>query len=109
VELQNIDPQIFKNEYGKLPGVKVVSMSSHILEIGSAVERYIKTSDQLDSIGASSVSVDEAFISDIKSEFLAGRNFSNNKLKNSRLIIVNEEFVKRLNLKEPVVAIDRSS
>ena len=52
VELQNIDLQIFKSEYRKLSSVKRISMSSHLLGIGSAAERYIKTADQLDSIGA---------------------------------------------------------
>ena len=43
VDLQNVDPQIFKNEFEKLPAVQRISMSSHILGIGSAAERYMKT------------------------------------------------------------------
>jgi len=108
VELQNIEPQLFKSEYGKLPSVQRISMSSHILGIGSAAERYMKTSDQLDSIAASSISVDEAFISNMKLELLAGRDFNNNKLENSRLIIVNEEFANKLNLKDLSAALDKT-
>jgi len=108
VELQNIDPQIFKSEYGKLSSVKRISMSSHILGIGSTAERYIKTSDQLDSIGASSISIDNAFISNMELELIAGRDFSQKRLENARLIIVNEEFIKTLNLKNPSAALDKS-
>ncbi|HEX9958341.1 MAG TPA: ABC transporter permease, partial [Fibrella sp.] len=108
VELQNVDPQKFKNEYGKLAPVQRISMSSHILGIGSTPERHIKLSHQADSIAASSISIDEAFISSMKLELLAGRDFSNRAAENSRLILVNEDFVKKLNLKDAFAAIDRS-
>lgn len=107
VDLQNIDPQIFKNEFQKLPGVQRISMSSHILGIGTAAERYMKTSDRFDSIAVSSMSVDDAFISNMKLSFLAGKGFSGNSPENSRFIIVNEEFVKALHLEEPAAAINR--
>jgi ABC-type antimicrobial peptide transport system permease subunit len=108
VELQNIDPQLFKNEYGKLSSVQGISLSSHILGIGSAAERHIKISHQVDSIQASSISVNEAFLSNMKLKLLAGRDFSENTLENSRHIIVNEEFAKKLNPKDPFDAMDRS-
>jgi len=106
VNLQNVDPQIFKNEFQKLPKVQRISLSSHILGIGSAAERFMKTTDRLDSIAITSMSVDDAFISNMKLSFLAGNNFSQNKSDNSRFIIVNEEFVKVLHLKEPSAAIN---
>ncbi len=53
------------------------------------------------------MSVDEAFISNMKLTLLAGRDFGQDKSENSRFIIVNEEFVKALNLKEPSAAINR--
>jgi len=81
-------------------------LSSHILGIGSAAERFMKTTDRLDSIAVTSMSVDDAFISNMKLSFLAGNNFSQNKSDNSRFIIVNEEFVKALHLKEPSAAIN---
>jgi putative ABC transport system permease protein len=106
VDLQNVDPQIFKNEFQKLPGVQRVSMSSHILGIGTAAERYIKTTGRFDSIAVTSMSVDDAFISNMKLSFLAGGNFSQNQSEHSGLIIVNEEFTKALQLKEPSAAIN---
>jgi putative ABC transport system permease protein len=108
VDLQHIDPQRFKNEFGQLSSVKRISLSSHILGIESAPEQSIKTSTQADSIQASSISIDEAFISNMKLTLLAGRDFGRNATENARLILVNEEFVKRVNLKNPSAAINQS-
>ncbi|WP_336514581.1 ABC transporter permease [Pollutibacter soli] len=105
--LQNLDPQIFKNEFQKLPMVQRVSLSSHILGIGTSAERYIKTADGLDSVMVNSMSVDDAFISNVQLPFLAGNNFSGNASDKSRFIIVNEEFVKALHLNEPAAAINK--
>ncbi|MPR37283.1 ABC transporter permease [Salmonirosea aquatica] len=108
VELQNVDPQIFKNEYGKLSSVQRISASSHILGVGSAPEHFIKISHQVDSVETSSMSVDEAFIPNMGLELLAGRNFTANAPENTRLIVVNEEFAKKLELKNPWAATGRS-
>ncbi len=106
VDLQNVNPQVFKNEFQKLPVVKHISMSSHILGIGSAAERYLKTPDRFDSIAVSSMSVDDAFITNMKLTFVAGRDFSRNNPENARFIIVNEAFVTSLKLQEPSEAIN---
>ena len=108
VELQNVDPQLFKNEYKTLSSVQRISMSSHILGVGVAPERFIKLAHQVDSLETFSMSVDEAFLSNMNLELLAGRNFTANPLENSRLIIVNEEFAKKLNQKKPVAALGRT-
>lgn len=108
VELQNVNPQIFKHEYGKLPSVQTVSMSSHILGIGAAPEQKIKISFQEDSLEALSIAIDEAFISNMKLELLAGRSFSNNAQENAHLIVVNEEFAKELNPQNPLATIGSS-
>ncbi|WP_210465020.1 ABC transporter permease [Rufibacter roseolus] len=107
VELQNVDPQIFKNEYGKVPSVKRISMSSHLLGIEPGPERQLQFLHQEDSIGAFSISVDEAFISNMKLKLLAGNDFTQDKAGNAKQIIVNEEFVKKLKLTEPSAAIGR--
>lgn len=107
VELQNMDPQRFKTEFEKLPGVNRISMSSHVLGLGTANKRYIKTKGEFDSIAVTSMSVDEAFITNMKLTLLAGRDFGSDKSEDSRFIIVNEEFAKVLNLKEPSAAINK--
>ncbi|HTE23630.1 ABC transporter permease [Flavitalea sp.] len=108
VDLQNIDPQIFANEYSKLSPVKKISLSSHVLGIGAAPEQYVKVSQGVDSLKTSSISINEAFISNMKLELLAGKDFSNNANENARHIIINEELAKILNPKDPFAAIDRS-
>ena len=108
VGLQNVDPQRFKNEFSKIPSVQKISMSSHILGTGSAANRFVKTIDHLDSIAVPSMSVDDNFISNMKLDLLSGKNFSSNHQENSRMIIVNEEFVKRLNLEDPFTALEKS-
>jgi len=108
VNLQNIDPQRFKNEFSKISSVQKISMSSHILGTGSTAKRFVRTADQLDSIEVSSMAVDDNFISNMKLDLLSGKNFSNNQQENSRMIIVNEEFVNRFNLKDPFTALDKS-
>jgi putative ABC transport system permease protein len=108
VNLQNVDQQLFKNEFSKLPSVQKISMSSHILGTGAATNRFVKAANQIDSIPVSSMSVDENFISNAKLELLAGNNFSGNNTQSARSIIVNEEFVKRLNLADPFTALDKT-
>ncbi|MHA4847594.1 ABC transporter permease [Flavitalea antarctica] len=108
VELQNIDPQIFVNEYSKLSPVKKVSLSSHVLGIGSAPEQFVKVSHGVDSIEASSIAINEAFISNMKLELLAGSDFSSKASENARQIIINEELAKMLSPRDPFAAIDRS-
>lgn len=108
VELQNLDPQIFKNEYTKLPAVRRVSMSSHVLGTGSFSERYLRLANSLDSVKVSTISVDEDFISNLKLKLLAGKDFSPEKAANNQSIIVNEEFVRKLKMGDPVAAIEQT-
>lgn len=105
VDLQNIDQQIFKNEFEKIPGVKRISMSSHVLGIETEAERFIKSSNGFDSIPVTSMSVDESFIPNMELTLIAGRGFGGNKSDNAGFIIVNEEFVKALKI-QPAAAIN---
>jgi putative ABC transport system permease protein len=105
VDLQNADPQIFKNEFEKMSAVKRISMSSHVLGLETDNERYIKLANGFDSIAVTSMSVDESFITNMELTLLAGRDFGKNKSDNAGFIIVNEEFVKALKM-EPGAAIN---
>ncbi|RYY22790.1 MAG: ABC transporter permease [Chitinophagaceae bacterium] len=108
VDLQNIDPQIFTNEYGKLSPVKTVSLSSHVLGVGAAPEQFVKVAHGGDSLKTSSISINEAFIANMKLELLAGSDFSTNVNENARHIIINEVLAKTLSPKDPFAAIDKS-
>lgn len=107
VNLQNVDQQLFKNEFAKLPSVQKISMSSHILGTGATTHRFVKMSNGIDSMPVLSMSVDENFIPNTRLNLIAGKDFSNNTFQNVRSIIVNEEFVKRLNLKDPFTALGK--
>lgn len=108
VNLQNVNQQRFKNEFGKLSSVQTISMSSHILGTGSVAKQYVKVEGAQDSIDVSSMSVDENFISKMKLDLLAGNNFSSQATQYARSIIVNEEFVKRLHFKNAFSAINKA-
>jgi len=108
VELQGVDQQIFIHEFGKVNSIQEISMSSHLLGIAPAPQKYIKTFDLTDSIQAASISINESFISNLKLELLSGRDFGDNEFENSRLIIVNEEFMKTLYAKDSLGAMDQS-
>ena len=106
VKLQNVDPHIFSNEFGKLSTVQGLSMSSHILGLGHTSTRYIMMPDQLDSIDAASISIDANFISNMGLTLLAGKNFSDRAPENAHIIIANEELIKKLRISDPLAAID---
>lgn len=108
VEIQNMDPQLFKNEYGKLSSVEGISMSSHLMGIGSTHTEYLENAEGTDSIGTSYISVDENFIPNLKLKLLAGQNFDADPGKNSSFIIVNEKFIKELDIEEPSMAIHKT-
>jgi len=107
-ELRNVNPQRFQTEYEKLSSVQRISMSSHILGLGYASSRYIIQPNQTDSVEASSISIDEHFIANLELKLLAGKDFSDHVSENTRAIIVNEELVKKLNIADPMSAINKS-
>lgn len=107
VELQHLDPQILKNEFGKLSSIEDISLSSHLVGIGSPPTNYLKNTGGTDSIAASYVSIDEKFIPNLNLKLLAGQNFSADPKQNTSSIIVNEELLKILNISDPSMAINK--
>lgn len=96
VDLQRADPQLVKNEFGKLSSVSAISMSSQPLGTGSLPVQYVKRAGNSDSIKVSTISVDEYFIANMGLHLVMGRNFMNDAGINSQSIIINEEFAKNL-------------
>jgi putative ABC transport system permease protein len=107
VNLQQAAPQLVKNEFGKLSFTHTISMSSHALGAGSVPKIFVTRPEKSDSIETSMMSVDENFIPNIGLHIVRGRNFSNNVNENSRFIIINEEFAKKLSPDDPHGAIDQ--
>jgi len=96
VDLQQTDPQLVKNEFGKLSFVALISMSSHPLGAGKVPGLHVKRVASPDSIDASTMAIDENFITNMGLHLVLGRSFTNNAGENSRLIIINEVFAKKL-------------
>jgi putative ABC transport system permease protein len=107
VDLQQADPQLLKNEFGKLSFVQAVSMSSHALGAGPAPTSYVSQAEKSDSIETSTMSVDENFIHNMGLNLVRGRNFTSDSIQNSRLIIINEVFAKKLSPDDAYGAIDQ--
>jgi ABC-type antimicrobial peptide transport system permease subunit len=108
VELQDVNQDRFRNEFGKLSSVQRISMSSHVPGLGSMSSRYVMQANQPDSVKAAALSIDNNFISNIELKLLAGNDFSDHTSENLHSIIVNEEFVKDLGFADPADAINNS-
>lgn len=107
VDLQQADPQLVKNEFGKLSFVPLVSMSSHPLGAGDVPGLHVKRVVNADSIAASRMAIDENFITNMGLDLVLGRNFSNDAGQNLRWIIINEVFAKSLSPGDASGAIDQ--
>lgn len=107
VDLQQADPQLVKNEFGKLSFVSLISMSSHPLGAGNVPGLYVKRVANSDSINTSMMAIDENFITNMGLHLVVGRNFTNDAGENARLIIINEVFAKNLSPDDASRAIDQ--
>jgi putative ABC transport system permease protein len=107
IDLQQTDPQLVKNEFGKLSFAQEISMSSHALGAGPVPELYVRQADKPDSIATGMMSVDENFIHNMGLHLVRGKNFSSDSTQNSRLIIINEVFAKKLSSNDPYDAIEQ--
>jgi len=107
VDLQQADPQLVRNEFGKLSFVPLISMSSHLLGAGSVPPLHVKQVAHPDSIDASRIAIDENFITNMGLRLVVGRNFTGDAGENSRLIIINEVLAKKLSPKDASGAIDQ--
>lgn len=107
VDLQQANPQLVKNEFGKLSFAQTISMSSHALGAGTVPDLYVKQADKSDSIETSMMSIDENFIPNMGLTLVRGRNFTNDSSGNSRLIIINEVFAQKLSPDDAYGAIDQ--
>ncbi len=106
VELQGVDPRLFKNEFTKLSPIQSLSMSSGVIGTSSGENTWLKA-DAEDSIEVAQMFVDHNYISNMNLELLAGKNFIEDPASKN-YVIVNEVFLKTLQLPEPAAAIDKT-
>lgn len=97
--------KILKQEIKQLPGVLNATLSSY-LPTGEERSMTALFPDQVIDIKKIMLTgfwpVDEDYIKTLGIQLIAGRNFSNQMATDSSAIIVNEAFVKQLNVKDPL-------
>ncbi|RAW00338.1 ABC transporter permease [Pseudochryseolinea flava] len=103
VELKDVDPQIFKNEFSRLSSIESVSMSSGILGTAATANEWVRR-DASDSVEVSSMSVDQYFIQNMELSLLAGKTFADAESVQEQNVIVNEEFLKTFRIADPSAA-----
>ncbi len=107
VQLRGVDPQIFRNEFEKIPEVSSISMSSSFPGSWMAEDTYVHKPGQLDSLSIFQMFIDQQYIDNMRLELLAGRNFPEHMSKNEEYIIVNEQFLVSFDLKNPSDALEQ--
>lgn len=107
VELQGMKPELVKSEFANINGVKELSMSSGILG-SNGVDVATGQFENGDSAQFHQLFIDEDFIANLDLELLAGNDFGEDMLRNSRSAIINENFLGLLNVKSPHDAIGKT-
>jgi putative ABC transport system permease protein len=100
VELQGVDPQVFRNEFGKLASVQAISMSSHVLGTSSTGRDWIRNAELTDSVEAFQMSVDENYLLNFHLSLVAGKNFGESDALNRKSVIINEALLQDLHIRD---------
>jgi ABC-type antimicrobial peptide transport system permease subunit len=108
VELQGTDVAVFRNEFSRLASVETLSMSSHILGASASSSTWVKEADATDSVEVFQMYADHNYLANLGLSLLAGKNFPDDPADASRLVIVNEEFLKTFRISDPAAAVGRA-
>jgi ABC-type antimicrobial peptide transport system permease subunit len=103
VDLYQVNPEVVKNEFSKLPFVQKVSMSSGILGHG-VPSTWASLEDSKDSVMVFQMFVDGNFIANTGVELLAGKTFEDSK-NGETSVIINETLMKRFSFAGPSEAL----
>ena len=95
VELQRVDPAVFKSEFSRLSSVQALSMSSGILGLSYSGTQVRKQAGA-DSLEVFQLFVDPDYVGNMGLQLLAGRNFPNTPSQQEQHLLVNEEFLRAL-------------
>ncbi len=106
VDLYQVNPEIVRNEFSKLPFVQEVSFSSSTMGHGVPAT-WSSLEGSTDSLETFFMYVDGNFIDNMDLKLLAGKTFDNtSKVENS--LIINETMMKRLSFAGPSERLDNS-
>ena len=100
---------LLENEYAKMPEVLKTSKSSMVLGVGGATMGFVESEGRGNSIRILVNEIDEKYLDMHEFELLAGSGFMIplKEGENQKYIVVNEEFLKGLNLGSPEEAIGK--
>lgn len=107
VELKNVNPEILKTEFSKIPAVQSVSLSSGTLGL-FAPATWAILPESGDSVEVSQLFVDTDFIKNFNLQFLAGDNFPVAPFTQEQFLIVNEKFLESAKIANPASAIGKT-
>ena len=107
VELQGVDPVIFKSEFSRLSAVQNLSMSSGIMGLSYSSTHVYDQADA-DSLEVFQLFVDPDYVGNMELQLLAGRNFPNTPSQQEQFILINEEFLRAWQITSPIDAIGKT-
>ena len=108
VELQGVDPDIFRNEFSKLSSVQSVSMSSGIMGASSGTPVWIQNPEKKDSTEVFQMFVDHNYLANLNLKLAAGNTFPDQQEDTEHYIVVNEQFLKKFEIANPAEALEKS-
>lgn len=108
VELQGIDPHLFRTEFEKLSDVEAISMSSYVPGTAAPSKQWIKDIQLSDSVNVAEMYIDHNFIRNLGLTLIIGQQYSENPNVNKDRVIVNEEFLKTFKIPDAASALNQT-
>jgi putative ABC transport system permease protein len=108
IELQEVHPDRFRNEFSKLAAVQDISMSSTVLGTSYPDLFWVKQDGQVDSVEVFGMSIDQHYLGNFGLPLVTGADFGDAPGEQKDQIIVNEEFLRVFNLGTPIEAIGKT-
>ncbi len=105
VSVNGNDHQLLINAFQQFPEVTGISTSTMLPSVGSSQYAFAKADDPSDSVITYTFNVDEAYLSNMGHELIAGNDFT--KGSSDGKVVVNEMFLKQLNLGTPIEALNK--
>lgn len=108
IDLQGVDPNIFRNEFSKLSSIQTISMSSGVMGATMPMGTWIQKTEGRDSVEIMQMSVDANYFANLNLKLVAGKSFPDQHETREQFVIVNEAFLKKLDIGNAVEALDKS-
>lgn len=108
VNLQGVDPNLFRNEFSKLSSVQRVSMSSNVMGASSPLTGWIRDPEAEDSTQVFHMFVDPHYLTNLDLTLVAGSTFDEQFTGREQSVIVNKEFLNQFKIATPADALNKT-